>query len=384
MADTIDAANLPAPLPEGTKPYQHPKTLTVTQRLGVLLSMLRTVSILAVKRLLGSNTNLSTQVQKQLSYQVLKALSVYAMAPYMPNTTQNYNAYCKKTNKTPQITELELNTKALWVFGTEKPQKPEDKLFLFFHGGGYALGGATDDQIRAMTALSDEAKKKGIDTSGVFLQYDLSIDQPYPRQLHQAVIILNHLTNTQGWSPRQIILLGDSAGANLIFSVLLHALKPCLHVPLELKLSEPLFMVIPISPWVLLRWYEPVTNDLDIIAPEDINNFIATVLPPDNKVDVRWTNFTNTPHEWWHGLGKLCQHMLIIGGDEEILWNDIKEFAQVILNTKKEDPESKDFDVELVGAAGVHAEATISFGTDVKDIPQFMAIANWFNSRLSN
>jgi len=242
--------------------------------------------------------------------------------------------------------------------------------------------------IKYMHTLGGEAKKAGVESSGVILQYGLATEgagNPYPRQLIQAVIILNYVIHTLGWKPSQIIIIGESAGSNLMFSTLLHAIRPCPHVTQQLKLSEPLFMIIALSPWVMLN-YKPAAepaHNTDYIWYSDHNMFVAGWLPPRDDIDVRWGNFENTPKEWWVGLGKACKRILITAGTEEMLHTDIVRFGKAVLEGKKDDPEGAEYELELKTEVGVHCEPSVSLGTSFDDIPQWKMVQKWFNERIT-
>ncbi|KAF8455811.1 hypothetical protein BGX38DRAFT_1266706 [Terfezia claveryi] len=225
-----------------------------------------------------------------------------------------------------------------------------------------------------MHALKDEAKKAGVGSSGVILQHSLATEgagNTYPKQLTQAVIMLNYVTHTLGWKPSQIIFIGESSGSNLMFSTLLHVIHPCPHVTQQVKLSEPLFMIIALSPWVMLNYKtttEPAYNT-DYIGHSDHNKFVASWLPPRDDIDVRWGNFEDTPKEWW--------------GTEEMMYSDIVKFEEIVLEGKKDDPEGAEYEFELKTEIGVHCEPSVSLGTSLDDIPQWEMVKKWFNKRIA-
>src|SRR5258707_263246 len=72
---------------------------------------------------------------------------------------------------------------------------------------------------------------------------DLAPTAPYPRQLQQAALLLTHALHTLHIPPQNIILTGDSAGANLVLSLLSHISHPhpstVLPIP-RISLSSPL------------------------------------------------------------------------------------------------------------------------------------------------
>ena len=55
----------------------------------------------------------------------------------------------------------------------------------------------------------------------IYLDYRCAPDYQYPTQLNEALDLWDNLTKRQGYAPDQIILGGDSAGANLALALLL-------------------------------------------------------------------------------------------------------------------------------------------------------------------
>lgn len=226
------------------------------------------------------------------------------------------------------------------------------------------------------TAISLLTPMLGLATEGT--------GNPYPKQLTQGVVILNHLIGTLGWKPSQIIITGESAGSNLMFATLLHSIRPCPHVPHVLTLSEPIFMVIALSPFVMLNYKdtkEPAVN-CDYITHRCHNTFVAGFLPPRDDIDIRWGNFEDTPKEWWVGLGKACKRILITAGTEEILCEDIERFGQRIVEAKAQDPDGAEYELSLKTEVGVHCEPSVSMGAKMEDIPQWLMVKQWFNEWL--
>ena len=107
-------------------------------------------------------------------------------------------------------------------------------IILYLHGGGFVCGGA--EYARGFASLL--AAKCG---APVFAcAYSLAPEQPFPTQLDEALAAYGHLLSV-GYSPREIFLCGDDAGACLCYSL-------CLKLK-ALKRESPRG-IIAISPWV--------------------------------------------------------------------------------------------------------------------------------------
>ncbi|MFN0203192.1 MAG: alpha/beta hydrolase [Bacteroidia bacterium] len=91
-------------------------------------------------------------------------------------------------------------------------------VILYCHGGGFAVGSAKTH--RAMVAkIAADAKVQAFS-----LNYRLAPEHPFPAALEDALYAYDWLIHSKGYSPKQIILAGDSAGGGLSLSLLL-ALK---------------------------------------------------------------------------------------------------------------------------------------------------------------
>lgn len=84
---------------------------------------------------------------------------------------------------------------------------------LYLHGGGYAYYSKAHENLIALAALSLPARTFALD-------YRLIPEHPFPAQLEDAVAAYRWLLDS-GIAPRQLIVMGDSAGGNLTLALLL-------------------------------------------------------------------------------------------------------------------------------------------------------------------
>lgn len=96
---------------------------------------------------------------------------------------------------------------------------------LYFHGGRYqaSLFGTSHIPFALHLALTAHA-------SSTILEYSLA--PQYPGQLLKAIAALDFLlrptsSGGRGVPAKDVVLVGDSAGANLVVGVLAHLNKPC-------------------------------------------------------------------------------------------------------------------------------------------------------------
>jgi len=98
-----------------------------------------------------------------------------------------------------------------------KTESKSTHAILQYHGGAFVSG------------LNDLYRQFAVKYSGLYgdclvatLDYRLAPTSPYPSQQNDAMDAWRYLTNTLGYSPSSIMVVGDSAGGNLALSLGLH------------------------------------------------------------------------------------------------------------------------------------------------------------------
>jgi len=101
--------------------------------------------------------------------------------------------------------------KAEWV---SAPDSAADRVVLYLHGGGFALGSAATHRNLA-ARLAARA-----DVTVLVIDYRLAPEHPFPAALDDCVTAYRWLFDC-GVAPRHIAVAGDSAGGNLTITTLL-------------------------------------------------------------------------------------------------------------------------------------------------------------------
>lgn len=120
--------------------------------------------------------------------------------------------------------------RAEWIIPEKTNQK---KLIFYVHGGGYVSGSCNDH--RAL--VSKLAHTTGI--KNLLYEYKLAPEFPYPFALNDSLDVYKKIL-TKGYQPKDIIIMGESAGGGLTLAILL-ALK-------QQKIPMPR-AAVAISPW---------------------------------------------------------------------------------------------------------------------------------------
>lgn len=112
------------------------------------------------------------------------------------------------------------------------PASPKDKVILYFHGGGYAIG-----SVKAHRGIVAKFVK-GTGTSALVFDYRLAPENPYPGALDDAVAAHKWLL-AEGYRPSNIIFIGDSAGAGLCLATLLALRDQGIALPVAAVAQSP-------------------------------------------------------------------------------------------------------------------------------------------------
>ncbi len=196
-----------------------------------------------------------------------------------------------------------------WILSS---QMEKDKVILYAHGGGYAIGSC--QAHRAIIAKF--VKSSGV--SALAFNYRLAPEHPFPAAIDDSVAAYRYLL-TQDILPSDIVLVGDSAGGGLCLATLLALRDLNVHLPAA---------AVVLSPWT------------------DLNN-TGESLVTKTKVDPltwreSWTVFSkyyvgdNDPclplisplYGDLHGLPPILIHV----GEDELLLDDSKRFAEKAKN----------------------------------------------------
>lgn len=170
--------------------------------------------------------------------------------------------------------------------------------------------------------------------AALFLPYDVAPYTTYPTQLRQAALLLIHVLQTLRFRPSHILLCGDSVGANLTLALLGHILHP--HpdatIPrIELSEGEALKGALLISPWVDFSHSAPSfkrNRGKDCISVGTLDRWAGNYLsgaPADP-----WNQPLTAPRGWWSGLGACVRNVLVVGGSDEIIIDDIVRLGEVL------------------------------------------------------
>ncbi|KAK9417459.1 putative Alpha/beta hydrolase fold-3 domain-containing protein [Seiridium unicorne] len=225
----------------------------------------------------------------------------------------SYHAWTKDRSLEPKGVSFPDGSQAFWI-GSPTART----LVLYFHGGGWVLPGSSG-HFEFIARIADRFS---------------SAEVKHPVQLGQAAELLHYALSPSGLGsdPREIILMGDSAGGNLVVALLQHILSP--HPTIEpVKLSSPLRGAVACSPLIDFDFTTDMhTRDssLDPASTATLKRWTQDYIGPDSSAD-NWADPGRTSSADWLGLGHVVEKSLITAAQEEPLMNGIVEMANRLL-----------------------------------------------------
>lgn len=203
------------------------------------------------------------------------------------------------------------NASARWLY--EVPSRtPHDPVILYLHGGGFFMGTLP---FQVIWCLYVAKKLDPLRVSILEVDYTVTPYACFPEQLEEIASVYLELQK----QCEHIIVLGDSAGGNL-------AIEFCNRIYMNVRF-QPVFGLILMSPWVQLNpgntgsWIENEKTDYIKIEPRVFLLYCSV----KQLNDPRANPIMGNSKYWEH---KLPKNTIMVWGENEILRDSIKEFAQ--------------------------------------------------------
>ncbi|KAF6812162.1 arylacetamide deacetylase [Colletotrichum sojae] len=108
--------------------------------------------------------------------------------------------------------------KGVWI--RKDASKPPDVVLYYAHGGGFAMG-SVHFYLEFLLSWHAVLLQSGYENPAIFaLEYTLVPDETYPTQVYETLRAYKHVLSVAG-GPHKVVVTGDSAGANLMLTLLL-------------------------------------------------------------------------------------------------------------------------------------------------------------------
>jgi len=217
---------------------------------------------------------------------------------------------------------MDETTKAFWI-----GSKSSETIILHIHGGGWTVP-AGHDHFSFADSICAMAKSRGKSIGILFLQYGFAPHAQYPHQLRQTVELLRYAITELGKLPSQIILIGDSAGANLPLGLLSHLSHPHPEIA-PLHFFVPLQGAVGTSPILEFEMSGEsfAKNKLQDLA--DVKTLKKwTVNYQGHAPDGNYNQPERAPAAWWKDLQ--ARDLLITCAVKETMVEDICAFGDKV------------------------------------------------------
>lgn len=166
----------------------------------------------------------------------------------------------------------------------DSPVRPGEKVFIFFHGGGYTVecahpDGGTANIPRALIELDPHIPRALAVEYRLSSTHPLPDRHPFPTALLDALAGYNYLVNVVGYSPHDIIAAGDSAGGNLALALVRYLTESVSAT--EVSLPGPPGGLLLFSPWTDLSNSHDtpgssfLTNTMDFLDDGGEGSFVS-------------------------------------------------------------------------------------------------------------
>ncbi|KAI0902210.1 Arylacetamide deacetylase-like protein [Annulohypoxylon nitens] len=190
--------------------------------------------------------------------------------------------------------------KGIWII--KDPMKKPDVCVFYAHGGGFSMGSAYF-YLEFLLAWANLLGNSGYQNPAIFaLDYTLVPDASFPTQLEETIAAYEHVLSAVG-DPNKICVSGDSAGATIVLSLLLHLANISRHLEKmgstgAWRLAKP-GMAVLISPWVTLVSSKHQNTASDYLDAVNLHHYARqyagenvsvndSLLSPGNCRDISW------------------------------------------------------------------------------------------------
>ncbi|KAI9734063.1 MAG: hypothetical protein M1818_007001 [Claussenomyces sp. TS43310] len=170
----------------------------------------------------------------------------------------------------------------------------------------------------------------GFENPAIFaLEYTLVPDECYPTQLSQALAGYNYILTIIN-DPQRICVSGDSAGATIVLSLLLHMSR---QFSIDSEKSIMPSMAVLISPWVMLFSLKNKSNQSDYLDVESLHLYARQYLGTKVSVDDPTASPGNCKDlERWTQASP-SKGFAFFFGAEEVLAPEIRELVALLRQT---------------------------------------------------
>ncbi|KAK3368226.1 Alpha/Beta hydrolase protein [Podospora didyma] len=217
--------------------------------------------------------------------------------------------------------------KGIWII--KDPAEKPDFVLYYAHGGGFSMGSA-DFYLEFLLSLVSLLTSAGYHNPAVFaLEYTLVPNASFPTQLRETIGAYEHVLSVAE-DPSIVCVSGDSAGATLILSLLLHL--GCTEADGQdrsSQLRKPALALL-VSPWVTLVSTRHKNTDSDYLDVQQLHRYGKQFAGSNVFLrDPRASPGCCKDVAWWRRASP-SNGIFITYGKEEVFAAEIEELIGVL------------------------------------------------------
>ena len=205
--------------------------------------------------------------------------------------------------------EIELkDARGVWIIPA--PCEKPDVVIYHCHGGGLSMGSCYF-YLEFLLAWVSLLKEAGYRNPAIFsLEYTLVPDAVYPAQLEQTVTGYEYVCKVIG-DPSRICVGGDSAGATLILSLLLHIAKQS-----DNENRRPGYATL-VSPWTTLLSTQNRNTASDFLDVNQLHVYARQYAGSEEKLhDPLVSPGVCKDGSWWAKASPTKGYCILYGSEE--------------------------------------------------------------------
>ncbi|KAH7055685.1 Alpha/Beta hydrolase protein [Macrophomina phaseolina] len=264
------------------------------------------------------------------------------------------------------------------------------RTLLYLHGGGYIrpLNGTGQLPLALRAAQAARAGTLAV------LEYGLAPGLRYPGQLVQSAAALKVLLGEMGVPPEEVVLLGDSAGANAVLGLLAWACAGRGPDGWDWGVGgglgdeggggrRRLGAAVLVSPWCGVGWGRPsyaANERWDYLSREAMERFQEAVRITEGEVWGDMLGAAEVDGEKWGegfwrrivgGESRLVERTLVTVGTREVFLGDVTEMAQLMGAGEQDEVQFVKCDKE------VHVGAVVDVAMRIDDGEMLTAVLSF-------
>ena len=212
------------------------------------------------------------------------------------------------------------DTYGVWIVAD--PNEKPDIVIFYCHGGGFSMGSCYF-YLEFLLAWTGLLKEAGYRNPAIFsIEYTLVPDAVYPTQLEQIATGYEHVCKTIG-EPSRICVGGDSAGATLILSLLLHISQQP-----DWGSRRPGYAAL-ISPWTTLFSTQNRNTASDYLDANNLHIYGYQYAGSEKKLNDPSVSPGVCKDGIWWTKASPCKGYCVLYGSEEVLGPELRDLISL-------------------------------------------------------